>query len=60
MLAISEWPTIKPKFVYRAGIPLAPGKILQELSNSPFPKRLRDEQAYSIRLTGNPGKLKGV
>jgi hypothetical protein len=39
---------------------VALNSILQELSNSPFPKRLRDEQAYWIRLTVNPGELKGV
>lgn len=32
-----------------------PEKILQELSNSPCPKRQQDEQAYWIRLT-EPGK----
>jgi len=48
------WPTlglpIQPKFLYLAGIPLAPGKSFKKLSNSPFPKRLQDEHAYWIRL----------
>ena len=45
----SSLPTIQPKFVYLAGIPLAPGKSFKHLSNSAFPKRLQDEQAYWMR-----------
>jgi hypothetical protein len=33
--------------------PSPPEKNFQELSNSPFPNRLRVKQAYPIRLTAN-------